>query len=664
MKHRDAVASVCAFSGLLCAGLAVSGRLMYNLLTAVLGSIASALLAPCLRCALGIRLSRNRLMQQEQLSLFLLILLSICGVRALPYIGSFAGTALCVLLTLFCASSGSGMGAMGGIAAGSALMLGGSPMFIGSALSLCGLLAGVVCALPRACAAAVMLLGNMLTVSWGIGGSSGMIDPAALLAGGILYCLFPPSLLAHLRKWMLPPLFQPDAERMSVFLRRRAAQKLDALGDVFGEIADGYGQKPSLPGEQQIIVRMRQALCDGCEGYAECWQGEKPQAGRLMCRLMAQSMQGRQPIRISELPPDLLRHCRRSSQLETRVMPLLRKLSAQRTDALKRGESRSLLSAQLRQAQQAVTALSMQMKSEFCLSAEYAQLAHAALDRAGLNVRNVTALLDDRIELICLMRGNLWDEKTARLAARAVSRHMGVPFSPVLSHGRAAGEWELRLLQAPALSAVIAARCISAQSGTPCGDSHIACLLSDGRLLAAISDGMGHGEQAAEESQKCISLIRKFICADIEHKTALSSVNRLLLLRDGEEMFATVDLCEINLYSGIARFSKLSANRTFILKEKETLTVTGGRLPLGILESVEPAEASVEVYPGDVVIMTSDGIADELKDGQMDELQALAAPLRTLAPDEIAARILAWAQARDGEKDDMTVIVFRILQRC
>jgi serine/threonine protein phosphatase PrpC len=115
---------------------------------------------------------------------------------------------------------------------------------------------------------------------------------------------------------------------------------------------------------------------------------------------------------------------------------------------------------------------------------------------------------------------------------------------------------------------------------------------------------------------------------------------------------------------GSADFSKLSANRTFILKEKETLTVTGGRLPLGILESVEPAEASVEVYPGDVVIMTSDGIADELKDGQMDELQTLITPLRALAPDEIAARILSWAQARDGEKDDMTVIVFRILQRC
>lgn len=662
-EHRDAAASVCALSGLMSVGLAVSGRLLYNILTAVLGSIVSALLAPSLRCALGVRLSRKRLTGEEQLSLALLILILLCGVCALPYVGSFAGTALCVLLTLFCASAGSGMGALGGIAAGSALMFGGAGQFIGPALSLCGMLAGVVRKLPRACAAFVMLLGSLLTIGWGVGGRIGVIEPAPLLVGGMVYCLLPASLLVHLRAWLLPPLLQPDPERMSVMLRRQTAQKLDALGDVFGELADGYHQKSVLPGEQQIILKMRRALCEGCEGYADCWQGEKPQAGRLMCRLLAQCIQGKQPPRISELPPDLLRHCRRSAQIEPRVMPLLRKLTVQRRDALKRGESISLLGAQLRQAQQSLTGLSMRMKSELCLSDEYAQLAHAALDQAGLTVQSVTALLDDRIELICLLRGGLWDEKTARIAARAVGHHMGVPFSPVLSHGRVPGEWELRLLQAPSLSAVIAAQCIPAQSGMPCGDSHIACLLPDGRLLAAVSDGMGHGEKASEESQRCISMLRKFICADIEHKTALSSVNRLLLLQGGEEMFATVDLCEINLYSGIAHFSKLAANRTFILQEKEVLGITGGRLPLGILESVEPAQCSVEVYPGDVVIMTSDGIADELKDGQMDELQKLVAPLRSFPPDEIAARILAWAQSRGGEKDDMTAIVFRILQR-
>ena len=60
---------------------------------------------------------------------------------------------------------------------------------------------------------------------------------------------------------------------------------------------------------------------------------------------------------------------------------------------------------------------------------------------------------------------------------------------------------------------------------------------ADGRLLAAISDGMGSGEAAARESARCISLLRKFVCAGIERDAALAAVNSLLVMRDGEETF-------------------------------------------------------------------------------------------------------------------------------
>ncbi len=660
---HDLCAALCAGAGLLATGLYFSGHLLYNIITCAVGSAVAALLAPSLVSALGIRLSRRSLMQEEQLSLALLMLLLLCGVRALPYAGSFLSTMLAALLTLFCSSAGCGMGAMCGIAIGTALTLSGSHPFIGSSLSLCGLLAGVVRSMPRPCAAAVFALGNTLTVSWGMGWSIGAMDMLPLLTGASIYCLLPRSLLYHLRAWLCPRESTPDIERMSGRLRRQAAQRLDELSDVFGELADGYGEKQTLPGEQQIILQLRRALCEGCEGFAVCWQGDQPQAGRLMCRLMAEGLQGRAPTPISEIPPDLLRHCRRSSQIESRMMPLLTRLSHQRRNELKRGESRALLGTQFRQAQKALNELSTRMKSELCIHQEYAEMARAALDRAGIPVQNVTALLDDRLEFICILKSGIWDAERARIAARLLSDELGVPFSPVLSHGRVIDECELRLLQAPALTASIAAVCAPAQEDMPCGDSHIACLLPDGRLLAAISDGMGHGEQAAEESRRCISLLRKFVCAGLDRDAALSSVNRLLLLRGGDEMFATADLCVVNLYSGIASFSKLAANRTFILQEKQITQITGGRLPLGILDHIEPANAGVEVYPGDVIIMTSDGIADELKDGQMDELQKYLLTLRMLPTEEIAARILAWAQTRTGERDDMTAVVSRMLSR-
>lgn len=663
-RQRDLTAALCAGASTLAVSLSFSGRILYNIFISLLSAAAAALLAPALVTALGVRLSRRRLMQEEQLSFSLLILLALCGVRALPYAGRFLAEMLAALLTLFCSAMGCGMGAMCGTAIGTCLTIGGGHPFIGSSLALCGLLAGVLRQMPRPCAAVVFVLGNTLTISWGLGYSAGALNTPPLITGAAVYCLIPAQLLLHLRGWLCPPLQQPDIEQLSVRLRRQSAQKLDQLSEVFGALADGYGENQTLPAEQHIILRLRKALCENCECFAECWQGDKPQAGRLMCRLMAQGLSGKSIPRISELPPNLLRHCRRSAQIEQRMMPLLKQLAQKRRNELKRGESRMLLGAQFRQAQQSLNALSMQLKSQLCLNQEYAQLAHAALDRAGMDVQEVTALLDNRIEFICMLRSSVWDERRARTAARLLTRELGVPFSPVVSHGRVPEECELRLLQAPALTAAISAVSSAAQAYAPCGDSHIAQILPDGRIIAAISDGMGHGESAAAESQKCISLLRKFICAGVDRDAALAAVNRLLLLKSEEEMYATADLCVVNLYSGIAAFSKLAACRSFILQEKHVTCISGGRLPLGILDHIEPVSASIEIFPGDVIIMISDGIADELKEGQADELEKLITPMRTLPTDTIAQRILSWAQERPGEKDDMTAIVFRILSRC
>ena len=82
------------------------------------------------------------MMHEEQLSLTLLLIMLLGGVRALPFVGEFAAMTLACFCTLFCSAAGSGAGAMGGIVTGTALSLSGPHPFIGASLSLCGVLAG------------------------------------------------------------------------------------------------------------------------------------------------------------------------------------------------------------------------------------------------------------------------------------------------------------------------------------------------------------------------------------------------------------------------------------------------------------------------------------------------------------------------------------------
>ena len=662
---RDFLTGAAAGLALLLPCLCASGGATYNLLTGALTSAISLFLAPALVSGMAVVPSRRRLMPEEQLSLALLILCALIGLRGLPYAGSLLAQTAAALLTLIFSSAGAGMGALGGLAAGTALSIGGGHPLTGSALGLCGVLCGCVKGLPRLGAGIALLLGNLLGVSWGLDYAVGALELLPAVSAGLLYCALPIRALDRLRGWILGDSPGAEAERIAVLLRRSAARRLARLSEVFGELADGYGEEPALPGEQQIISSVRHALCDGCGGYARCWTGDQAQAGRLMCRMAAEALSGKEITPARDLPPELLRHCRRSAQIDRRALPLLRTLAQQRREALKRGEARSLMGRQFREAQRLMDALSTQMSSEICMNRDYARPVLAALDRAGLAAASVTAIVDERLEIVCSLRERLTSPDAALRAARLLTDELGVPLSPVLSHGRAAGECELHLKQAPALTAEFACVRCAAEPDGECGDSALTLLLPDGRLIAALSDGMGHGARAAAESRRCVTLLRKFVSAGLQRDAALTAVNSLLLLREGEEMFATVDLCVLDLFSGAACWSKLGACSSYILSERGIREIRGGRLPLGVLDRVEPACEKTEAHPGDLLIMLSDGIADELKEGQAEALRQTLQRVRHMKPAQAAQTLLDWARQRDarGERDDMTVIAVRVLAR-
>jgi len=201
--------------------------------------------------------------------------------------------------------------------------------------------------------------------------------------------------------------------------------------------------------------------------------------------------------------------------------------------------------------------------------------------------------------------------------------------------------------------------CQSGMPGVACGDSHILRMLGGERMMALICDGMGMGEAAARESCEAAQLLWRFLNAEISRPLAIETVNRQLLMRSGEEMFATVDLCLIDLNSGVAEFTKLGASRTIILRGGETLSVDGGYLPLGILEDVQPSVTRLRLRPGDLIIMGSDGVM-EAGDGRMIERLARAGSGQD--PQQLSEQLVREAALRraHGRADDMSCICLRI----
>lgn len=253
------------------------------------------------------------------------------------------------------------------------------------------------------------------------------------------------------------------------------------------------------------------------------------------------------------------------------------------------------------------------------------------------------------------------------------------------------------------------------------GDTAISSGLPDGSLALILSDGMGKGIRAAAESRAVARRLRKDLKSGMRPAFAIKEVNRYMLAceeaqakcddmrncqpkarEDGQkcrpaiqecekkpeplqraraarcssaaageaECFATVDLLIIDRNAAKAKFYKMGAASSFLLRNGKAKKFEQAALPIGIIPEIRLNHIAVRLKAGDIVVMVSDGIteavrADESDGAWLHELleSRTAAELAHLSARRLAGEILGEAILRyaDRERDDLTVAVVKIL---
>lgn len=197
------------------------------------------------------------------------------------------------------------------------------------------------------------------------------------------------------------------------------------------------------------------------------------------------------------------------------------------------------------------------------------------------------------------------------------------------------------------------------------GDSFLFDKLNDGTYMTIISDGMGSGPEAGQESTASVNIIEKFTKAGFSKLTAINMVNSLMSIKFSEnEKFSTVDLSSIDLYTGEVDFMKVGAAASFIKSHNDVDVITSKSLPMGILDKVDIDISERTVENGDIIVMLSDGILDYSNDeaGKVDWLVNYLKETQSNTPEDICNEIVEKArELNKGKiKDDMTVIVSRV----
>lgn len=192
------------------------------------------------------------------------------------------------------------------------------------------------------------------------------------------------------------------------------------------------------------------------------------------------------------------------------------------------------------------------------------------------------------------------------------------------------------------------------------GDSYSFCEADTGRLLMLLSDGVGSGEAARRESERVIEMMERFLEAGFGKETAVQMVNGALVTAGEEQVMSTLDICDIDLYTGNCEFVKVGAACTYIKRGRLVDRISAQSLPLGVFGQISPEIQTRTLLSGDYVIMLSDGVLEALSEGIGEQvLPEIIGRMEYRNPGEIANQILAYAigQSRGRIRDDMTVLV-------
>lgn len=200
---------------------------------------------------------------------------------------------------------------------------------------------------------------------------------------------------------------------------------------------------------------------------------------------------------------------------------------------------------------------------------------------------------------------------------------------------------------------------IAQEGNSVCGDNYLVKNLNNTKLVAAISDGMGKGFLANQESASTLRLVDEITNTEISTETALQILNTFFYIQDYLEKYSTLDFLQLDRAQGNLLFYKMGAASSYIFhKDGSFERIVNEGLPFGIEEIIEAQKR--EIRNEDIIIMASDGVFSCIVDEK--DFESFVAGIMHLSPQKITYEILNYARKRKSKTgDDMSVIVLKIL---
>lgn len=454
-----------------------------------------------------------------------------------------------------------------------------------------------------------------------------------------------------------------------------AVAKMNRIAGMFDELAEAFGMiaaqsQAKIRDEElaRVLTAVGEKVCEHCDRRARCWEQDFYRTYQAMLDMLGQAEHMK--LTVDSMPGGLRENCVRRKALTEVVNAVIEKNKAGSYWQKRMIDHRQLVTEQMKATSSIITNLVQEMSKEPLSDRELAAAfkTKAALIDCRLDQVRVTGAPGTGMIEVCKQPCSGTREcvnTVLPLAAGMLQEKMTLQ----AECGNKARQEKCRLnIQTARRFAVESGVARTAkESQDICGDTCAVVPLNKGRIALMLSDGMGSGAKAAGQSAMAVGFLEKLLAVGFEVDVAVRTVNSMLLLRNPEETFATIDIGIIDTYSGKAEFLKVGSAPSFVKRVREVSTITSASLPMGIVNHLEIEPVKATLVSGDVVVMVSDGIADAQQPAAGKENWVANFLRRTgsIDPQELADRILQEAVTLSGNtvRDDMSVVVAQITGR-
>lgn len=551
-------------------------------------------------------------------------------------------------------------GPMFGAAAGLAIGIGmdasaGTEIFLTGALASGGLVSGVFAKKGRIFSALSCLICMAGFFLWNGVFKAGIAGLYECLAGAVIFYFVPD--MQDIFPTDKPLKATPSHGHQETYIRQNASKRLEDTAQAFGKLCSSLsdaltssGKKSNTEDVSVVFVAAADRVCRKCANRHICW-GKDDSTTLSACNDVTEKLHSRGVVTPGDFPKHFASRCGKIRDFSAAVSIEYASLLERRRTRVRMARSQELLCRQYGELGRILSDTAAEFSRELCYDPRAMEILERYLKKRGSDAQAVV-YSDPSGRLHAEIRGGVDDLKTTA-AVEEIAKVLGTPLVADSAPDC------VTLSQKEPLRAIAGSAAAVKSGQEVSGDSAMYFRSETGVLYIILSDGMGSGPDALEESRNVAGLLESFLKAGVEPEVAMRTLNSALSLKTGADgAFATLDLMQLDMFTGRAAFYKLGAAPTYIKRASKVSRITASALPPGTgFGSVSADVTRLTLAPGDFIIMASDGLTEKGSDAWLMEK---ISQYDEKSPRQLASRLLSEASGDKGPGDDITVFIIRL----